>query len=276
MNQTATILTRTGSIQVELPPPDAIVLRNVRWGSLDAFPTPAYWQYQAVSRRLSGRPPAYKLGRTLAEELGACLLGGHGIPATVGVAAYERLRAWGAFTRCPTQGEFEAWLREPMQVDGRKVRYRFASQKAKYLATAMPTVHRAPEFSSGRQLRDWLMKLRGVGPKTASWVARNWLDANDVAILDIHIMRVCQTIGLFPRKFSVERNYLELEALFLEFGKAIDVRPSELDAVIWNEMATSPNAARFLSQHLTDTLQTPLRGRRKAKADSQLPLTLTA
>jgi endonuclease III len=42
------------------------------------------------------------------------------------------------------------------------------------------------------------MSLPGIGPKTASWIARNWLDADDVAILDIHIMRVGQVIGLFP------------------------------------------------------------------------------
>ncbi|MDZ3993341.1 hypothetical protein PspTeo4_24872 [Pseudomonas sp. Teo4] len=42
---------------------------------------------------------------------------------------------------------------------------------------------------SGRALRDWLLELPGIGYKTASWVARNWLDADDVAILDIHILR---------------------------------------------------------------------------------------
>ena len=76
MTQIAAIITRTGTIQVEIPSPETFLLEGVKWGSVDAFPTPAYWQYQVVARRLVGSPAAYKLGRTLAEEMAACLLGG--------------------------------------------------------------------------------------------------------------------------------------------------------------------------------------------------------
>ena len=120
MTQTAAILTRTGTIQMELPSPDSFLIKGVRWGSVDAFPTPAYWQYQVVARRLAGRPAGYKLGRTLAEEVAAFLLGGHGIPAQVGIAAYERLRKLGAFAEIPPSAEqFETWLRDPLQVGQR-------------------------------------------------------------------------------------------------------------------------------------------------------------
>ena len=98
MIQTAAILTRTGSIQVELPSANVELMEGVRWGSVDAFPTPAYWAYQVVARRLVGKPAGYRLGRTLAEEVAACLLGGHGIPATVGLAAYDRMRERGALS----------------------------------------------------------------------------------------------------------------------------------------------------------------------------------
>lgn len=43
MNQTAAILTRTGSIQAELPWPDTELTPGVPWGAVDAFPMPAYW-----------------------------------------------------------------------------------------------------------------------------------------------------------------------------------------------------------------------------------------
>lgn len=254
MTQTAAILTRTGAIQIEAPPPDKILLRGIRWGAIDAFPTPAYWQYQVISRRVTGKPAAYKLGRTLTEEVAACLLGGHGIPAAIGIAAYERLRRFGAFSGAiPSAQQIESWLRTPLKVGQRQVKYRFATQKARYLATALPSVQSAPEFQSGRQLRDWLMRLPGIGPKTASWVARNWMDADDVAILDIHIMRVGQAIGLFPRELTVERNYFKLEDLFLQFSKALDVRCSELDAVIWYEMASSSTTVRTVINQLDET-----------------------
>ena len=251
MMQTAAILTRTGSIQVELPCPDVEVMDGVRWGSVDAFPTPAYWAYQVLARRLVGKPPGYRLGRTLAEEVAACLLGGHGIPATVGLAAYDRVRECGALSGTPvSETEFEALLKEPLEVDGRSVRYRFAAQKARYLAAALPLAHAAPKFEVGKQLRDWLLSVPGIGHKTASWIARNWLDADDVAILDIHIMRVGQVIGLFPKKLTVERHYSELEERFLRLSNSLDVRASELDAVIWWEMASSPLTVRHLIEHL--------------------------
>lgn len=258
MSQTAAVLTRNGAIQVELPSPASELLPGVPWGAVEAFPTPAYFAFQVIARRLVGRPAQYSLGRTLAEEVGACLLGGHGIPGEVGIAAYEQLRSKGAFgTQLPTQEQLEAWLREPIQVGPRVVHYRFAAQKARYLAQALPMLHSAPTFTVGRHLRDWLLDVPGIGPKTASWIARNWLHADDVAILDIHIMRVGQLAGLFPKNLVVERHYLQLEELFLQFSTALDVRPSELDAVIWYEMATSPASVRHVLDHLEGRPQKP-------------------
>ena len=251
--QTATLLTQTAAMYIEMPEPDAHLLRNVRWGAIDAFPTPAYWLYQVMNRRLTGASIQYKLGRTLVEEVGACLLGGHGIPAAVGLAAYKRLRERGAFTRQRNSAEdFEAWLREPLFLKGRPVRYRFASQKARYLAAAIPAIPTEPNFESGRHLRDWLTTLPGIGPKTASWITRNWMDADDVAILDIHIMRIGQFMGLFPRELTVDRHYGELESLFVELSAALGVRTSELDALVWHEMATSPATTRYVIKALSD------------------------
>lgn len=273
MSQTATIYSKVGALRVELPSPEVEVVPGVQWGAVDAFPTPAYWVYQVVHRRISGGPPQYKLGRTLAEEVGACLLGGHGIPAAVGMAAYERLRSLGAFSgEPPSREQLLDWLIEPVTVGGREIRYRFATQKSRYLAeilTAMPSV---PAAASGRALRDWLRALPGIGYKTASWVARNWLNADDVAILDIHILRFGQAIGLFPTSLTVERHYLELESLFLSLCSCMDVRPSELDAVVWHEMATSPLTVKNLVGELKEKSVSPRRLRRPTNVETQLVL----
>ncbi len=266
MSQTATIFTRTGAIQIELPDANLELMSGVRWGALDAFPTPAYFACQVLARRLLGRSLEYRLGRTLMEEVGACLLGGHGIPARVGLAAYEHLRARGAFAGliCSCK-QLEAWLKEPLEIGTHTVRYRFAEQKARYLSAALPLLNEAPRVTVGRDLRDWLLQLPGVGHKTASWIARNWLSADDVAILDIHIVRVGQAVGLFPRELTVERHYPALERLFLDFSSRLDVRASELDAVIWSEMASSPLAVRCLLEYLRkpDSRSSP-RGRERA------------
>lgn len=250
MLQSVAVFSKVGVFKLEVPAADRELLAGVCWGAIDAFPTPAYWLFQVFERRLTGGPPNYKLGRTLAEELGACLLGGHGIPAEVGIAAYKRLREAGLFVPGADSSEERIleMLLKPLDVGDRQIRYRFASQKSRYLSGAMASIHNAPAAGTGRVLRDWLTSLPGVGLKTASWIARNWMGADDVAILDIHILRFGQAIGLFDRALKVECDYLKLEAQFLAFSAGMDIKASELDAVIWHEMANSPLAVRELTQ----------------------------
>jgi thermostable 8-oxoguanine DNA glycosylase len=241
-------------VSINLPPPDAEVLPGVAWGRVEYFPTPAYWAFQVLARRLSAQSIQYKLGKTLREEVGACLLGGHGIPARIGLLAYEHLRAKNAFAGDPpTEEQLHAWLAEPMAVDGRQIHYRFASQKARYLAAALNKIAAEPAPSTGRALRDWLIGIRGVGYKTASWIARNWLDADDVAILDIHLLRAGVVAGFLDPALTVERHYLDLEAQFLDFSRGLGVRPSELDAVIWLEMAQSRSTVERILQALPES-----------------------
>lgn len=253
--QRAYVTLKPMSVSVDLPPPEAEVMPGVHWGLVEAFPTPAYWAYQVLARRIEARPIKVRLGQSLSEEVGACLLGGHGIPARVGLLAFEHLKAKGAFeNNPPEEATLRAWLSEPMQVDGRNIRYRFASQKARYLATALKQLaqEQAP-LESGRALRDWLVRIPGIGYKTASWVARNWLDADDVAILDIHILRA----GVFARfldpALTVERDYLQLEQQFLRFSTGLGVRPSELDAVIWLDMMASPGSVAYALEALPES-----------------------
>ena len=180
--QTAAILGAVGTIQLELPPAHELLLPGVPWGRVEAFPTPAYWAYQVMSKHVLGEPPEYKLGQTLAQEVTACLLGGYGIPAAVGIAAFERLRDHGVLAGTPSEYELLRLLDAPLAVHGKSVRYRFVRQKARYVSQALACLAAGePHQQSGRQLRDWFLQLNGIDPKTASWIARNWLRADDVA-----------------------------------------------------------------------------------------------
>ena len=74
------------------------------------------------------------------------------------------------------------------------------------------------------------------------------LDADDVAILDIHILRAGVLAGFFDAELTVERHYRELEDQFLAFSAGLGVRASELDALMWYEMMASRNSvAQILS-----------------------------
>lgn len=251
--QRACVMLENAQVTIDLPAQGTEILPGVHWGRVDAFPSPAYWAYQVIARRIAMQPIRYKLGATLQEEVGACLLGGHGIPASIGLVAFEHLKEKGAFTGDPPEERhLHQWLSEPMALGNRPVRYRFASQKARYLAAALRKVASEPAPSAGRALRDWMTSVPGIGYKTASWIARNWLDADDVAILDIHILRAGVLAGFLDAELTVERHYLRLEEQFLELSRAMDVKPSELDAVIWREMAQSRATVKRILEALPD------------------------
>jgi endonuclease-3 len=63
------------------------------------------------------------------------------------------------------------------------------------------------------EARAWLMKFKGVGPKTAAIVLLFSLGRPAFPV-DTHIYRVAGRIGLLPEKMSVEQAHVLLEKLF--------------------------------------------------------------
>jgi len=126
-------------------------------------------------------------------------------------------------------------------VGGRQLTYRFWAQKARYLCE---TLHRLDTedlpLGSPRGLRADLTKFPGIGLKTASWVVRNWTNTDEVAILDIHIVRAGIIAGLFNTSNRVERDYLAMEASFLEFAQKLEIPASDLDILMWAEVRSCP------------------------------------
>ncbi len=226
---------------LELPDAAVEVMPGVQWGAFDRFLTPAFWAGRAWLEPELASPERYKLGSTLAEEVAACLLGGFGIPAEVGLAAFQRLKHAGLLTRPPSMEAVHVLLAAPLPVGERRVRYRFARQKATYLAEALALLaRRSVDYLGDVELRNSLMALPGIGPKTASWITRNWRQSDSVAILDVHICRACRVAGVFPPASRPEREYGALEQRFLAFANAIGVRPSVLDNIIWQTMRRLP------------------------------------
>lgn len=218
--------------------PDAEVIKGVRWGKPEWIPSAAYWA-TAASFADEATHGFFDKDLTLAEEVGFCLLGGFGITAELNTAYFDMLRDAGVFE---DDGKWsfeaiEALLLEPTLVDGRSRRYRFPHQKAVRISQALEKLREAPPpVEDHLAFRRALMDLPGIGPKTASWITRNWLDSDLVAILDIHVLRAGAMIGLFDTDYSLPKDYERLEARFLEFCEAIGVRASLMDAIIWTEM----------------------------------------
>ena len=167
------------------------------------------------------------------------MLGGFGITYEVNAAAFARLKSQGAFEpgAAPSEGWLLDELMRPLSVGGRAIRYRFPRQRARRLACMSQGLAGFDlNGLNALALRERLLSLDGIGPKTASWIVRNLLGSDEVAILDIHILRACRAMAVFPTKVSLPKDYDVLERRFLDFARALNVRASVLDAVMWLEM----------------------------------------
>jgi thermostable 8-oxoguanine DNA glycosylase len=164
------------------------------------------------------------------------MLGGFGMPAEVGLAAFERLQSRSLIRHDITESEIYLALKEPLSLSGRQIRYRYPKQKARFIAAALHRLGSESAPTDDIQFRDWLLSFTGIGPKTASWITRNWLSSDRVAILDVHLHRAGLLMGLFSPGDSLTRDYSEMEEKLVSFASALGVRLSDLDDLIWRYM----------------------------------------
>lgn len=221
--------------------PDAkeCFMSDIEWGEAHEFFTPCYWLTQYWMNELDRMSESkYKTNATLPEELTFCLLGGFGVTAELAATAFERCKESGLIDSYETDHtRWEEDLSRPLEVEGKSRRYRYPRQKAKYLASAMRVLKDDPWSQlKGKQMRDYLLTLKGVGPKTASWIVRNLEDSDEVAILDIHLIRAGIITGIFKPTHSVDKHYSDMESIFIEFCHRLGALPSRLDCLIWDQM----------------------------------------
>jgi thermostable 8-oxoguanine DNA glycosylase len=211
--------------------------------------TPAYW----ALRCLADDNPLHGFTSStgsLIEEIGFCLLGGFGITAELNSAAFDRLRSSGVFdlSRNISEESIRKLLAEPLELRGRRQKYRFPNQRAARLTAMRRSIH---GIDLEQMPRSWvtalLRNIPGIGPKTAAWIIRNHFDSDEVAILDVHVIRACRRLRLFPERVVLPRDYESLQQRFLSFANALNVRPAVLDAVMWTEMRSERKSNRRLA-----------------------------
>lgn len=193
--------------------------------------TAAFWEDVAVQTRPAESP---RRGHTLLEEVAACILGGHGVSAAMSEAAFTTLRAGGLLAgRSVTSAEVSSALQSSLESAGYKGRYRFPRQRGAAIARAIDYLLTRPAPAEGELLRDYLMGIAGIGYKTASWVVRNHLSSDCVAVVDIHLVRAGLSAGIFDEKWRLPRDYLLYERFFLKWAEQAAVSAVHLDACIW-------------------------------------------
>ncbi len=239
------------NIQNYLPNADTELLPGIRWGNYCQLYTPAFWKYLYLANRLPDKGSHHRLGSTILEEITACLLGGYGMPAELGLLAFERLKNHSLIVEGVSHVKIKKALSSPFVMqNGASKKYRFYNQKSKFVyeflnRNDLDTIPVSDDF----EFRNWLLTIKGIGPKTASWITRNWFQSENVAILDIHILRAGKIAGIFDCTEGISSKYFDLENTYINFCNAMDVLPSNMDALIWNYMKkTNKLALRLLSK----------------------------
>lgn len=241
------------AVIASFPNEDQEVLPGLKWGYCYQLYTPAFWKLQYLLNSFSVENNAHQISGNLIEEILLCILGGYGIPSEMGMIAFNRFKNENLIRRNASFKEISDALSKPFQLSKNKfVKYRFANQKAKYIhhflnRNDLDSLKEYDDLS----LRSWLTNLKGVGPKTASWITRNWLRSERVAILDVHILRAGMITGFFGRNFNIATEYYDLERKYLKFCQFLEVRPSDMDAIIWSYMKKNNKLALNILSSIT-------------------------
>jgi N-glycosylase/DNA lyase len=225
-------------VEQYLPNEDIEVMPGIKWGNYCKLYTPAFWKYMYLYYDLPENENSHRLGSNAIEEVIACLLGGYGIPSEMGLLAFQRLKKESLIYPGVSFKKIETALSTPFMAENGKTRkYRFYNQKSKYVYNFLQRDDLdSVDIDNDISFRNWLLSIDGIGPKTASWITRNWLQSENVAILDIHILRAGKIAGFFNGINNVSKNYFTLEESYISFCRALEVLPSNMDAVIWNYM----------------------------------------
>lgn len=136
------------------------------------------------------------------------------------------------------------YLRSPVMVDGRSVKYRFPNTKAKQIAAARENIYvcgtglqeMLDKYSKSADLRAALVKLvPGLGMKQASMYLRNVSNSFELAVIDSHVLKYMNVIDLIkkiPSSISKVR-YLTKENILTKYTRKFGYPVGCVDYAIW-------------------------------------------
>lgn len=180
-------------------------------------------------------------------ELLFCLLGGFGVSFEHNRSAADVVGQLDPFGPDRSDVELRQLLDctlsapqfEPRRRDGSLRRYRYGRQKVDvivraraWLVSCRPLEQTLRGLPSGRERRALLCGCPGVGPKTASWLLRNVGLGDDVAIVDIHLLRALRAAGRVA-EIRLPRDYELAEKAFLGWCRDLDAPPPAFDFFVW-------------------------------------------
>ena len=122
----------------------------------------------------------------------------------------------------------------------RNNKHRFHNNKAKFIVEARKyfnikdKINEIIKQKGYEEARLWLVQnVKGIGYKEASHFLRN-TGFFDLAILDRHILNTMIENNIIERPKTLTRNnYLEIEKIFFNLAKKLEMPPAKLDLFMW-------------------------------------------
>ncbi|MCX8200269.1 MAG: N-glycosylase/DNA lyase [Candidatus Micrarchaeota archaeon] len=161
-------------------------------------------------------------------ELCFCILTANA-SAEMGIRVQARL-GYDGFAKTPPENLAEAL---------RKAGSRFYNKRAEYILGARKLDGTFKKiilgFKNGAEAREWLVKnVKGLGYKEASHFLRNVGAADDVAIIDMHVLRLLERHNLMHMAKPLGRKkYLEAEEILKKIAKESKMPVGKLDLYLW-------------------------------------------
>lgn len=142
------------------------------------------------------------------------------------------------------QNKIENILISSVCVEDKSIRYRFPKSRAEYIAYNLwflNSINGMKYFleneTSYLEVRKFFVKnIKGIGPKQASHFLRNIGFSNNIAILDVHVLRYMQIQGLIDesiKTISSLNMYEKIENLLKNFLKYLSYPIGLIDQAIW-------------------------------------------
>lgn len=201
-------------------------------------------------------------------ELLFCLLGGHGVTYELALSATTVLWERGVFRWCDRRGDslrrytadlLSRPLFDPPKQDGSRRRFRYPNRKAAivsqandWVLTEGSTALRQLAVMEEPQMRIFLTQCPGIGPKTASWLLRNTGLAQNLAVLDTHVLDAMEEVGLLQNP-RLPRDYVDVERTFLRWCQEIGAAPAAFDLFLWEWHRGDLTCPTFLSSEASTT-----------------------
>lgn len=234
------------------PPPRAEVGFEIPFEALEPWWKDVWLRHQGTYVEQQATKPSDET--ELRHELLFCLLGGHSISFELAASATGVIASLDPFAADWTMPKLRSEVcRElsraqfnPPCRDGSLRRYRFPKRKAALLSEAAQWVRKQSSIEDGLSAREsesdrreWLCRCPGVGFKTASWLLRNCGWAEELAILDVHLLRALKEVGLID-SIALPRDYQAVEQTFLRWAQELDAQPGALDLFLWDLQRVRP------------------------------------